>query len=437
MPQVELTDRFCQGAKVKTGRKADHFDTTVRGLCFRVTAGGARAFFLVYTKPGDGKRAWLRIGAYPELGLAAARQKARDARAAIGEGTDPIAEKKAAAAGQAVRDMVENYITRHVAAKRSADEIARRLRKNVSDVIGDVKLSELHRRDITRCVDRVKDRGAGVEANRLFEDIRAMVRWARGRGDLDSNLVEGMRRPTETTERDRALDEDEIRTVWAELAGADMREGTRRILRLCLVTAQRVGEVSGMTRAELDLETATWTIPAERAKNGREHNVPLSSMAIEIIREQLADVDALAERKGRAAPQWLFPGPGARAAVTGGSIPKAVARGEWSVAHFTPHDLRRTAATGMETLGVSPYIIGHVLNHVSATKATITSKVYARYGYMKEKREALDLWAARLAGILTCASVIPLRSVNLQFGLFSHMLTVFLREAWSAGTLRG
>jgi integrase len=79
------------------------------------------------------------------------------------------------------------------------------------------------------------------------------------------------------------------------------------------------------------------------------------------------------------------------------------------VVRFTPHDLRRTAATGMETLGVSPFIIGHVLNHVTATKATITSKVYARYTYAKEKREALELWADRLAGILTCASVIPLR----------------------------
>jgi integrase len=410
MPRRELTDRFCQGIKVKVGRKADYFDTTVSGLCFRVTSGAAKAFFLVYTKPADGRRAWLKLGAYPELGLAKARKKARDARAAVSEGSDPIAEKRAAAAGQAVRDLVENYIARHAATKRSGEEIARRLRKNVSDVIGDVRLAELHRRDITKCIDKVKDRGAGVEANRLFEDARAMVRWGRGRGDLDTNLVEGMKRPTETTERDRALTADEIRTMWAELSKADMREGTRRILRLCLITAQRVGEIAGMTRAELDLDAATWTIPPARTKNKREHQVPLSTMALDIIREQMAENDTLAGRKGRAVPRWVFPAPGGRAAVTAMAMAKAVQRQEWGVAHFTPHDLRRTAATGMEEAGVSPFIIGHLLNHVSATKATITSRVYARYTYNKEKADALALWADRLVGMLAGSTVVPLRN---------------------------
>jgi integrase len=276
-----------------------------------------------------------------------------------------------------------------------------------------VKLSELHRRDITRAIDAVKDRGAGVEANRLFEDVRAMVRWARGRGDLDQNLVDGMRKPTETIERDRVLSDSEIRIMWKALAGADMRESTRRVIRLCLITGQRVGEVAGMTREEIDLDRAIWMIPAGRSKNKREHAVPLSDMAVRIVREQLADVAALSDRKGRAVPSFVFPGPGARAAVTGAAIAKAIKRLEieergsvtiMGIAPWTAHDLRRTAATHMEELGISPFIIGHVLNHVSATKASITSRVYARYTYDKEKREALNLWADRLSGIIAGAA---------------------------------
>ena len=129
--------------------------------------------------------------------------------------------------------MVEHYITREASTKRSGRAIARRLRKNVSGVIGDVKLSSLHRRDLTRCIDGVKDRGAGTEANRLFDDVRAMIRWARGRGDLDGNLVEGMRAPTETTSRDRVLSVEEIRIFWSKLATARMQEGTRRSRHLC------------------------------------------------------------------------------------------------------------------------------------------------------------------------------------------------------------
>lgn len=421
MPTVELTDKFCKAATADSGRKVDHFDTIVKGLVLRVSAAGAKSWYVVYGPPA--KRQWLKLGTYPELPLGGdkgARQRARDTRADVGDGRDPVADKKAVAASQAVRDLVDNYVARHASTKRSGDEIARRLRKNVSDVIGDVKLSELHRRDLTRCIDAVKDRGAHVEANRLFEDLRAMVRWARGRGDLDENLVEGMKRPTETVERDRVLSADEIKTMWAGLADADMRESTRRVIRLCLVTGQRVGEVAGMTADELDLDQRLWTIPAARSKNKREHAVPLSDMAVRIIRDQLADNAALAERKGRDAPAFVFPGPGARASVTGAAIAKAIKREEtikrgvatiMGIAPWTAHDLRRTAATHMEEAGISPFVIGHVLNHASATKASVTSRVYARYDYAREKREALELWADRLDGILAgSAEVVPLRA---------------------------
>ena len=269
MPVVELTDRFCQTAKPQDGgRKTDYFDTVVKGLCLRASAGGSKAFFLVYSRPADGKRAWLKIGRYPEIKLGKAREKARDARGEVGEGQDPIAEKRALTASQTVADVVENYIARHASTKRTGDAIARRLRKNVKDVIGDIKLADLHRRDITRCIDAVTDRGAAIEANRVFEDVRAMLRWARGRGDLDTNLVDGMKKPSEAQVRDRVLTADEIRTMWAALASADMWESSRRIVRLCLVTGQRVGEVAGMARDEIDLQQATWVIPGGRAKNG-------------------------------------------------------------------------------------------------------------------------------------------------------------------------
>ncbi|WP_287376835.1 site-specific integrase [Mesorhizobium sp.] len=442
MPQVELTDKFCQSAKAQSGRKTDYFDTTVKGLCLRASAGGVKAWFLVYTKPADRKRAWLKLGTYPDVPLGTdkgARQKAKDTRAKVGDGGDPIADKKATAASLTVANLVENYIARHAATKRSADEIARRLRKNVSGrnadgtemkpdekgrggpsegCIGAVKLSDLHRRDITRVIDAIKDRGKHTEANRVFEDLRSMVRWARARGDLDENLTEGMKKPSETVERDRVLNANEIKTMWNALAEADMRESTRRVVRLCLVTSQRVGEVSGMTRPEIDLDKGLWTIPAARSKNKREHVVPLSAMALAIIHDQIAEVDALSKRKDRDVPTFVFPGPGARAAVTAAAIAKAIKNQEVTkrgattiigVAPWTAHDLRRTAATHMEEMGISPFVVGHVLNHVSSTKSTITSRVYARYDYLKEKTEALELWADRIAGIIAGgADVVPI-----------------------------
>lgn len=432
MPKLELTDRFCQTAKPTTGRQTDFFDTITKGLCLTASSGGTRTFFLHYTRPSDGKRQRMKLGIFPDIKLGAAREKARTARGDVVDGADPIAEKKAKEASQTVADLVEDYIARHASTKRSGDEIARRLRKNVSGrdaegksiaeasagCIGDVRLSELHRRDITKAIDAIKDRGKHTEANRVFEDIRSMVRWARARGDLDENLTEGMKKPSETVERDRVLNADEIKTMWNALANADMRESTRRVIRLCLVTGQRVGEVSGMTRPEIDLEKGQWVIPAARSKNKREHVVPLSDMAVGIIRDQIAEVDALSKRKDRDVPTFVFPGPGARATVTGAAIAKAIKREEITkkgattiigVAPWTCHDLRRTAATHMEEMGVSPFVVGHVLNHVSATRSTITSRVYARYDYLKEKTEALDLWADRLMGIFAgSADIVPI-----------------------------
>ncbi|WP_027231523.1 site-specific integrase [Phyllobacterium sp. UNC302MFCol5.2] len=424
MPKIELTDKFCQSAKTGSVRKLDYFDTLAKGLVLRVSAGGQKSWFVVYGP--SNRRQWLKIGTYPEIPLGTekgARQRAKDTRANVQGGGDPIAAKKAYVASMTVFDLVESYIARRAASRRSVDEIARRLRKNVSGYdadrnkivkaslgcIGDVKLSELHRRDITKAIDAVKDRGAGVEANRVFEDVRAMIRWGRGRGDLDSNLTEGMARPTETGERDRVLTADEMKTMWAALAEANIRESTRRILRLCLITGQRVGEIAGIVHSELDMVGGRWTIPAKRAKNGREHVVPLSEMAIKILGDQIADVIALSGRKGRGIPPFVFPGPGAVAAVTGASVPKAVKREQiikrgaatiLGIAPWTPHDLRRSAATGMEEVGISPFVVGHVLNHVSVTKSNVTSRVYARYDYMREKREALNLWADRLANII-------------------------------------
>lgn len=409
----KLTDPFCRTIKAEGDRPDNYFDTLVTGLCLRVAPGGTKTWSLVYTRPANNKRARISLGRYPDVPLADAREAAKDARIKLAKGGDPGREN---AAAMTVADLVESYLTlsttkKNGSPKRSLPEIARRLRKNVTEVIGAIRLADLHKRDITRCIVALISRDAGIEANRVFQDTRAMLRWAHGRGDIDSQPTLDMTLPTGATPRDRALAPEEIGIMWAALPQAEMREVTRNVLRLCLITAQRVGEVSGIVIAdELDLDARMWTIPASRAKNGVESKVWLSDMALGIIYEQMTAGEAIAARKKRRPSPYLFPAPGGRAAIDAASIPKAVKREErpagmpnaltMGVRPWTPHDLRRTAATEMEALGVSPIVIGHVLNHESTKKATITSKVYARYTYDREKREALELWSSRLAGII-------------------------------------
>jgi hypothetical protein len=162
--RVQLTDRFCQHAKSTEGPQTDYFDETVSGLALRVTSRGTKAWTLLYGSP----RHRVTLGRYPALSLASARARALEVKDGRASGT--------------VAALAETYL-RSINGLRSVREIERRLRRDVLPVIGHVPLGELHRRDVTRVIDgKLVD--APITARRVFEDVRAMVRWAVARGDL-------------------------------------------------------------------------------------------------------------------------------------------------------------------------------------------------------------------------------------------------------------
>ena len=294
MPRVALTDRFCSTAK-SIGGRTDYFDATVPGLALRVTEQGHRSWCYLFTSPRDGKRARATIGTYPATSLAAARGKALEAKGHVEAGQDPrLVLAGQATAGMTVAGLVDAYLADpEKAALRSKAEIDRRLRKNVVPVIGEVKLAELRRRDVRNVTDAILKRGRKVEATRVFEDVRAMVRWAVQNEYLDANPLDGMGKPAEATSSNRVLSEDEIRTLWQGLPDALARSvQCQRIIKLCLVTGQRVGEVAGIVAAEIDLKAREWRLPGNRTKNGHPHVVPFSDLAIEIIKEAMADNEA-------------------------------------------------------------------------------------------------------------------------------------------------
>jgi integrase len=383
--KLELTDRT-----VATAKPGDLFDSRARGLNLRVTASGIRTWFLVYTAK-NGKRARLTLGRYPEIGLARARTLAVEARQALQDGHDPR-EVRPSAGAMTLASLVDDFLAKHVRPKlRSAKAVERRLLKNAVPVIGDVKLAELHRRDVLRVLDPILERGSPIEALKVFKDLRAMLRWAVERGVLDACPMDGMKPPAEEKARERVLSDSEIATVWN--SEALTKQAHREIIKLCLLTAQRVGEVAGMCMDEIDLQARTWTIPAERSKNKNRHAVPLSDAALAIIKSNW----------GR---ERLFHDTGDTSAIG-----KCIHRATWGIAPWTAHDLRRTAVTKMAELGVAPIVLGSVINHRSVTKAGVTLGVDVQHSYEREKREALEVWANRLSAIVSgdAPKIIPMR----------------------------
>jgi len=207
-----------------------------------------------------------------------------------------------------------------------------------------------------------------------------MLRWAIARGDLDHSPIEGMKGPSQSKPRERVLSDDEIRVLWNRLPELG---SVGRAIKFSLVTGQRIGEVTGMTAAELELKRGVWNIPGSRTKNGHPHSVPLSPLALALIGETP---------------------PSTRAGLWGVSrvnVSVTIYYNQFDLPQWSAHDCRRTALTKMAELGVAPIVLGHVANHRTTTKAGITLGVYVQHQYEREKREALELWADRLQGIIS------------------------------------
>jgi integrase len=415
MPRLALTDRFVAGAKTAgNSPQTDYFDAKTPGLALRVSSAGHKAWTFIFTAPGDGKRTRMTLGSYPALALAAARRQASEARGYLEEGGDPrAAMRKRGAAEMTVAGLVERYMADPDKARlRSIKEIRRRLDRNALPIIGGIVLAQLTRRDVRDVTDRIMRRGARTQAWHTFKDLSAVLRWGVRNEYLEHNPIEGEEKPGGFTAGERTLSDDEIRTLWCGLPTALAKSKTcQRVIKLCLITGQRRGEVAGMARAELDLERKLWSLPGARTKNGHPHTVPLSDLAVKVIREALADAGD---------SKFVFPAEDG-SALSGRVVAKAISRadkpsdekplGRFGIASWSSHDLRRTCLTNMAKLGVVPHIIAHVANHRSLTKSGVTFAHYVQHSYEAEKRQALDLWAEYLDGIVRgkTAAVVPLR----------------------------
>jgi integrase len=401
MAKVKMTERFIAGVRAVADGRVDYFDTVTKGLVLRVAAGGRKSWCLFCTSPRDGKRARIGLGTYPAVGLADARGRALEAAGHISGGNDPRRTLKAAGA-MTIADLAQAYLADPRKQRlRSVDEIGRRLRRDVIPVIGEVRIAELGRRDVRHVFESIERNGKPVAARRAFEDIRAMMRWAVEHEYLGVNPIQAMKGPAINVPRERVLSENEITALWAALPMV-LTTQHQRVVQLCLVTGQRLGEVSGMRREELQLDRAEWHLPGSRTKNKHPHVVPLNDLALEILGPALAEAPESSE---------VFPHRGGP--LPSGMVSWAVSmrNGEFGIPRWGCHDLRRTAISHMAALGVPPITLAHIANHRSMTHGGVTMSVYAKYDYGREKRQALDLWAERLTGIIgkTAAKVLPMQ----------------------------
>lgn len=395
------------------------------GFTIRVMPSGAKTWLYVYAL--DDKRREMNLGGYPDVTLETARGRFEDAKKKVKNGIDPMAEKEQATEERrkapTIEKLCEEYVKRHAKRfKRSWEKDERILNHDVIPAWGKRKAADIVKRDVVLLLEKIVERGAPGMANNTFQVIRKMFNWSVEQDILTNTPCVGVKLPAPKQSRERVLSETEIKAFWKNLDSCAMSGEIKRALRLILLTAQRPGEVIGMHTNEIDGDW--WTIPAERSKNGKANRVPLTPLAKEIIAEGIEEVKRLRELPAEGKYEgYIFPSPLTKKAqpIAGQALIVAVARNlafplldakgkplfqkdgtpatenRIGIDKFTPHDLRRTAATFMAESGEMDEVIDAILNH--AKQGVI--KVYNQYRYDREKLKALESWERKLNSLIT------------------------------------
>jgi len=394
---MKLTDMLLRNLKPQTQRYLVWAD---QGLGIRVSPKGRKSFIYMYRYEGTSR--FLTLGDYPRMTLADARKAHAEAMKKLEQGIDPgavtVAERRENREAPTVADLATEYLEKWAQPRKRSWAVDKRiLEKDVLPGWGRRKAKDITRRDVIRLLDRIAERG-GVMANRTLAVVRKMFNFGLARDLVSGSPCIGVQAPALENRRDRVLSTEEIKTFWRGLDQTHITLGIRLALKLMLVTAQRKGEVITAQWDDINLNELLWVIP--ETKNGLPHRVPLSPLALDLFKTaKTISGDS----------QWVFPSLRKDGPMAGPSVDHALrlALQSLEMEHFTPHDLRRTAATCMTgSCGIPRLIVSKILNHA---EPHITS-IYDRASYDKEKQMALEAWALKLKSLIEDmqSNVVPL-----------------------------
>lgn len=399
------------------------------GLIHRIRPDGRRQWVLRYTSPTTGKRERLYLGAYPALTLKAARELRQDRREMIAKGIDPkrataLIDEETGAAPETVGQLFRVWFGQEVKVNRKNTNdhksIEGRYNNYVDPVMGDIRLSEVRRGHVMKAIDKARSKKVMRTANLVLANLRQMFSFAVAREWMQGDPTAAIKRKdaggTEA-EGERVLADEELVQLRDVLATPPKQKSryyvplrhvlpvrTQLMVWWTLGTAARAIEVATIRRkGAVNIKARKWTIPAEVSKNGKPHVVHLSSFSVAVWRaiERLPGAGSyvfegrngghlsekevtrrLTDRQPRAKPVK------GRKNSTDLDLPG----GRW-----TQHDLRRTAATIMGELGVSPQVVDRCLNHVERKKVTRT---YQRQTMLSQRQAAFDVLGRHLVQAL-------------------------------------
>jgi integrase len=381
---AKLTSKAVEAIKPASTRQ-EIPDGLLPGLYLIVQPSGARSWAVRYRHNGRPRKHTL--GSYPAIDLKSARVLGTKVLRAAAEGRDPTGERQEQRANT-VAQVVAQFLVKHGQRRyrpRTFVEAQRLLKQNVVAHWGHQPIASITRKQLRDMLDRLVANDTPMLANRAHSIARKLFGWAVEQEIIEVSPFVGLKAPAEEKSRDRILSDQELRAVW-QAAGQMGVYGS--LVRLLILLAQRRGELAGLTFSECDLDKGLISLPGERVKNNRAHEIPLSPQAV-----------ALIEALPRNSERYVLSLRGGKPIGGFGKL-KAQLDKACGVTDWVLHDLRRTAASGMARLGVGLPVIEKVLNHVSGSFAGIVS-IYQRHDFSGEKRRALEAWDSHVAAVVS------------------------------------
>jgi integrase len=406
---VPLTDVQVKNAKAEGGKAVTLFDGG--GLYLSVEPSGAKGWRLKYRFNGKGRL--ISLGTYPETTLAGARKKKGAIRTQVKTGIDPSLARKAEKLDKESRQaktfkVVAEEWAGQQKAKLAASTLKMtlgRLERDIYPAIGNVPVADLIPKMILDGVLRPMERRGVVElAHRTKSIISRILRYGVACGYLERDISADLRGALQTFSRKHMAAPTDPKEVAGILRAIDGFEGSfivKCALRLHPLVVTRPGELRGAEWSEVDLETATWEIPAERMKTGNPHIVPLSEQALAILHE-------LHPLTGSG--KYLFPSIRSTAKpISNNTLNAGLRRLGITKEELVSHGWRAVFRTlGDEVLQFRPDFIEHQLAH--AVKDP-NGRAYNRTSHLAERKKMMQTWADYLEGLKAGAKVIPLRKV--------------------------
>lgn len=378
---MRLTDISVRALKAPDKGQVTHYDDTLPGFGVRVSQGGSKTFIVVY---GPTRRR-MTIGRFPVVSLSDART---EAKRVVAEATLGKHRPKSVSFDTARDEFLENSKRKN---RHSTYRNYVRLLRHFA--FGKTKLVDIAKQDVKRKLDRLADRPA--EHQHALVAIKGFFRFAVRDGYLDRNPAEGLRTHQRSTARDRVLSPPELKAVLGASESAAYPFGP--IVELLILTGQRRGEIAALEWEWVDRTNRTITLPASLTKNKREHMFPYGDM-VEAVLERLPRIDA---------SPYLFPASKHRWKDKDPTIFDSWSKSKAALDKVLPdlepwtlHDLRRTFATTLASLGVPQIVVEKLLNHVSGGTQSPIAQVYNRHSYLEEMREAISAYEAYLADLL-------------------------------------